>query len=346
MRFQNSVFSMMILICGCATTTPTPDLRAAAKKATDAAAVAHAVEFDVLEARLLDLVDRESLAPSPKVPAALVCRPSPSVELTAKELGVYADAITAVGKVADKPKDATYAGYLAQFKKDREAIEAASKTPEEASEKDAKETSEAQARCISALSTDVDKHLLGPPPAGAAFALTALPAAVADINGMILSLVGLAEQAERQVAVHKAAEHMMVSLRDATRLLSEPPGDSDYVLPGEASSRLENTLAIHRWLVAQRLQDDWQALHRAREQRNSTSMFQSADQFAANASVYVQLSATDPQKLLKALQKAVDDAGKIDDKTSIDEIFTSLGNIGAALSSVDDKYKAFRKTID
>jgi hypothetical protein len=73
------------------------------------------------------------------------------VELTAKELGAYADAVNAVGKVAEKPKDATYAGYLAQFKKDREAIDAASKTPEEASEKDAKETAEAQARCISSL---------------------------------------------------------------------------------------------------------------------------------------------------------------------------------------------------
>jgi hypothetical protein len=137
-----------------------------------------------------------------------------------------------------------------------------------------------------------------------------------------------------------------VSLKEATRILSEPPGESDYVLPGEASSRLENTLAIHRWLVAQRLQGDWEALHRAREQKDRKSAFQTADQFATHASVYVQLSATDPQKLLKALQKAVDDAGKIDDKTSIDEIFTSLSNIGTALSSVDDKYKAFRKTID
>jgi hypothetical protein len=163
---------------------------------------------------------------------------------------------------------------------------------------------------------------------------------------MILGLMGLAEQAARDVAVHKAAEHMVATLKDATRILSEPPGNSDYVLPGEASSRLQNTLAIHRWLVAQRLQGDWETLHRARDQKNRAGEFQAADQFAAHASDYVRLSATDAQKLLKDLQKAVDDAAKIDDETSIDEIFASLSSIGAALATVDDKYQALRKTID
>ncbi len=60
----------------------------------------------------------------------------------------------------------------------------------------------------------------------------------------------------------------------------------------------------------------------------------------------MKLSAIDPQKLLKDLQKAVDDAGKIDDKTSVEEIVQSLANIGTALAGVDEKYKAFRKTID
>ncbi len=175
--------ALAVLLGGCAADAPTPDLTSASTAATNAAAVAHSVESEVVEARLLDLVEKESIAPSPKVPPALVCLPSPSVELTAKELGAYADAINAVGKVAAKPKDATYSGYLQQFKKNREASEAAAKTPEEESEKDLKQTQEAQARCASALSADLQKHLLGPKIEGNRFAVTALSAAVADING-------------------------------------------------------------------------------------------------------------------------------------------------------------------
>jgi hypothetical protein len=344
MRIQ--MLALVFFLGGCAANAQKPDLTSASTAATNAATVAHSVESEILEARLLDLVERESLAPSPKVPPALVCEPSPSVALTAKELGAYADAINAVSKVAEKPKHATYAGYLQQFKKNRQAIEAASKTPEEASEKDLKQTEEAQSRCSSALSSDLTKRLVGPGPQANRLAVTALSAAVADINGMILALMSAAEQAQRAVAVHKAAEHMIVTLKDATQKLSESPEDTDYRLEGESTSRLENTLAIHRWFAAERLQGDWDALLAAKAQKNKTSAWEDADRFAAHAQNYVRLSANDPQKLLKDLQNAVDNAGKIDDKTSLEEIFEALGNIGTALSGVDDKYKAFRKTVD
>jgi hypothetical protein len=344
MRFYP--LALAVLLAGCAADAPKPDLTPAATAATNAAAVAHNVESEILEARLLDLVEKESLAPSSKVPPALVCVPSPSAELTAKELGAYADAINAVAKVAAKPKDASYAGYLQQFKKNREALEAAAKTPEEESEKDLKQTQEARSQCTSALISDVQKHLLGPEIAGDRFVITALSAAVADINGMILGLLSVAEQAQRAVAVRKAAQHMIITLQAATKLLSEPPENTDYRLEGESSSRLENTLAIHRWFAAQRLQGDWDALHAAQAQKSKAGVWEAADRFATDAQNYVKFSAVDPQKLLKDLQKAVDDAARIDDKTSVEEIVESLANIGTALAGVDDKYKAFRKTID
>jgi hypothetical protein len=344
MRFYP--LALAVLLAGCAADAQKPDLTAASTAATNAAAVAHNVESEIREARLLDLVEKETLAPSPKVPPALVCVSSPSAELTAKELGAYADAINAVAKVAAKPKDASYAGYLQQFKKNREAIEAAAKTPEEASEKDLKQTQEAQARCSSALISDLQEHLLGPQIEGNRFVITALPAAVADINGMILGLLSVTEQAQRAVAVRKAAKHMIITLQAATQKLSDPPEDTDYRLKGESSSRLENTLAIHRWFAAQRLQGDWDALHAAQAQKNKAGAWEAADRFAADAQSYVKLSANDPQKLLKDLQKAVDDAARLDDKTSVEEIVESLANIGTALAGVDDKYKAFRKTVD
>jgi hypothetical protein len=190
------------ILSACASTTVPPNLNAAATKASDTALLVHGVEGEILEARLLGLVDNESIAPSKSVPPALVCKSSASIELTAKELGAYADAINIVGKVAEKPKDTSYSGYLQQFKKDHEAVTAAGKSPEEESEKDKQETIDAQNRCMTLLSSDLDKHLSGPKITGSALLISALPSVVASIDGMAKSLLAVIEQAPR-IAGHR-----------------------------------------------------------------------------------------------------------------------------------------------
>jgi len=109
---------------------------------------------------------------------------------------------------------------------------------------------------------------------------------------------------------------------------------------------LGNTLAIHRWFAAQRLQEDWDRLHRINQAKETHLAWEAADKFVVDADAYVKLSANDPDKLLKQLQAALDQASTINDKTSMTEIFDTLSNMAAALSGVDDKYKSFRKTID
>jgi hypothetical protein len=341
-----ALLAPLLIVCGCASTTVAPNLNAAAAKATDTAAVVHGIAGEVLEARLLGLIENESIAPSKRVPPTLVCKPSPSIELAAKELGAYADAINTVGKVAGKPKDVSYGGYLQQFKQNHEAIAAASKSTEEESDKDRQETIDAQTRCMALLSSDVDKHLSGPRLQGNGLVESALPAVLAGIDGLAKSVLALIEQAQRDVAVRKSAQHMVAILRQATAKLGESPGTSDYTLPGESATRLGNALAIHRWFAAQRLQTDWDRLHQVNQEKETWLAWEAAERFAADAGVYVKLSANDPDKLLKQLQAALDRAGAIDDKTSVAEIFDSLSNMASALSGVDDKYKAFRKTID
>jgi hypothetical protein len=338
--------ALLSLVSACVSTTVPPNLNAAATKASDAALLAHGVAGEILEARLLGMVDNESIAPSKSVPPALVCKSSPSIELTAKELGAYADAINIVGKVAEKPKDLTYSGYLQQFKKNREAITATAKDPGEESEKDKQDTIDAQNRCMTLLSSDLDKHLLGPRVTGNGLLISALPAAIASIDGMVKAVLAVIDQAQRDMAVRKSAEHMVVVLKDATAKLSESPGTGDYTLPGESDTRLGNTLAIHRWFAAQRLQEDWDRLHRNKQDKETWLAWEAADKFVVDADAYAKLSANDPDKLLKQLQSALDQASTINDKTSLDEIFDSLGNMASALSGVNDKYKAFRKTID
>jgi hypothetical protein len=340
------LIALSSILSACVSTTVPPNLTAAATKATDTALLVHGVEGEILEARLLGLVDNESIAPSKSVPPGLVCKSSPSIELTAKELGAYADAINIVGKVSDKPKDTSYSGYLQQFKKNHEAIDAAAKSPDEESDKDKKETVDAQNRCMTLLSSDLDKHLSGPQITGNALLISALPAVVASIDGMAKSVLALIEQAQRDVAVRKSAEHMVEVLKEATAKLKESPGTGDYTLAGESDTRLGNTLAIHRWFAAQRLQEDWDRLHRINQAKETWLAWEAADKFVVDADAYVKLSANDPDKLLKQLQAALDQASTINDKTSLTEVFDSLSNMASALSGVDDKYKAFRKTID
>jgi hypothetical protein len=344
-RVTTSVASML-LIAGCAATSAAPNLNAAAAKATDAAVVVHRVQGEILEARLLGLVEQESLMPSKWVPAALACRAPPSVELTAKELGAYADAINTVGKVAAKPKDVSYGGYLQQFKKNRAAESAAAETPEEESAKDRQETLAREQRCMTLLSQDVQARLTGPGVAGANLAIAALPAALASIDGLIRAVLGVIEQAQRDVAVRKAAQHMVVVLKQATAKLSEPPDSADYRLAGESTSRLGNALAIHRWFAAQRLQADWDRLHDVNREKQTWLLWEAADRFVADAQSYETLSANDPDKLLQQLRAALEQASIIDDKTTIGAIFDTLGNMAAALAGVDDGYRKFRKTID
>jgi hypothetical protein len=345
-RCVPALMALMFLACACVSTTIPPNLNAAATKASNTALLVHGVEGEILEARLLGLVDHESIAPSKSVPPALVCKSSPSIELAAKELGAYADAINLVGKVAEKPKDSTYSGYLQQFKKNHEAITAASKNADEESDKDKQETLDAQNRCLTLLSSDLGKHLMGPRVAGNELAISALSAVVASVDGMAKAVLAFIEQAQRDAAVRKSAEHMVAVLKDATAKLSEPPGAGDYTLPGEADTRLGNTLAIHRWFAAQRLQEDWDRLQRIKQDKATWLAGEAADKFVVDAAAYVTLSANDPDKLLKQLHSALDQASTINDKTSLNEIFDSLSNMASALSGVDDKYKAFRKTIE
>jgi hypothetical protein len=341
------VLVLSIVVAGCATTTTAPDLTGAATQATNAATIAHQVNKDLLSARLMKMVTGEVLVISQTVPTALVCLPSsPSVELTGKELGAYADAINAIAKVAAKPTDVSYAGYLQQFRKDQSAIDTASKDTNTESEKDLQQTKDAQARCSALLTADLKAELHGPAPRPGQFAVTAIPAVVASIDGLIKSVLSAKELAKRDEAVRKSTAHMVTVLRDVTAKLQESPGPYDYVLANAPNTRLGNTLSIHRWMAARRLQSDWEHVVQAQTVTGSGNAWEVTDRFVADADSYVSLSAIDSDKLLTQLTGAIDKANDASGKASLAELFDSLSEIGSALSGINDKYSAFRKTIN
>ena len=354
-----SAFISMLALAACASISP--DLTKAATQATDAAATAQAVNKEIVTARILHLVSRVQFSEEEKkekVPAILVCNSlSISVDETAKALGAYADAINLVGKVAAKPDASTYAGYFAQFKKNQAVIDDGVPDLKKAAEKDNADAAEAQKRCSALLKPDLEiAQLNGPlpkeerlkvegPPAGG---VAPIIATIVSVDALIKSVLAAGEQAQRAEAVRAATKSMLVVLDDATTKLKEPTdSSSDYTLPGGPATRLGNTLAIHRWIAAQRLYADWLALKScAKDFARNLLHWQMTDNFVADSEKYRALAANDADKLLAQLTDALASARANFNKASLADMLDSLSAIGASLSDISDKYTAYRKTLN
>src|SRR6202050_3571556 len=100
---------------------------------------------------------------------------------------------------------------------------------------------------------------------------------------MAKGVLALIEQAQRDEAVRKSAEHMVEVLKEATAKLSESPGTGDYTLPGESDTRWATTWAIHRGFAAQRLQEDGGRLHRKNQAKEPWLAWEAADKFVVDA---------------------------------------------------------------
>lgn len=345
-----SVFVLIFLLAGCATLNP--DLNNAATQATDAANTVKTVNREILIARVLNLVTYQTEQSRPSLENVVCIPSSPSVELTVKELSAYADAINLVGKVAAKPESTTYSGYLKQFKKNQAVIDANPTDPVELAKKDDEETLKAQKKCYESLKSDFNAKLTIPKSRLGGMAPAAALATIVSIDNLVKTVLASLEQAQREEAVRKTMADMLVVMEDATEKLKQPAGQDDYniMVNGEApKTRLENSLAIHRWIAAKRLQTDWRRLQACEKNKGcgaNWTMWQAADTFVADIDAYRTLAAIDSAKLLEKLNKAVDTARDNNDKASLADILDSMSAIANALSGINDKYTAYRKTLN
>jgi hypothetical protein len=112
---------------------------------------------------------------------------------------------------------------------------------------------------------------------------------------------------------------------------------------------LENALNIHRWIAAKRLETDWRRLKSCEKNKECGAnwpMWQAADTFVADIDAYRTLAAIDSAKLLEKLNKAIATARNNNDTASLADILDSMSAVGTALSGINDKYTAYRKTLN
>lgn len=134
------------LLTGCATSKHFNNaLTEPAKASTKAAEVVASAANDVLRANALGLVDTP-----PADPTELVCATQEGLRAATSNLGQFGDALETVGKVAEKPDNVSFAGYIHQIRKNKEAIAAAGDAPEverQLAEKSASPTTTAASCC-------------------------------------------------------------------------------------------------------------------------------------------------------------------------------------------------------
>lgn len=329
-----------------ACTTINPDLTSAASRASTAAATAASVQNDILAAKFLGMTAKGNLGILKNHELALVvCTPpSNDVDVTAKDLGAFADAINMVGKIAAKPASTTYSGYLAQFKKNQDAINAAPPDKVQNDKDEKAKDKKAQALCAKLFETDIGVSMLQGQAAVAPADFAPAVASVVAVDSLIKAILAAGEQAQREIAVRKALSNLTQILNDAITSLNMAPAADDYILAapaGKPETRFGNTFAIHRWFAAQRVHVDWSRIMAA---PTAAEKWKDVDIFVTDSTTYQSLAAIDTDKIMTQLKSALDAATKNPDSASLGEILDGMSSVASALSGINNSYAAYRKT--
>ena len=287
--------------------------------------------------------------------ADIICVPQLGPQLTAQNLTAFVDALTAVDKVAEKPADASYSGYIRKFKDNKKAFD---RDPAKEKADANKEIAEGQERCQAmaeadlGTASDFQQQKVRP---GAAF-LPGLATFMA-FDALFKSVLGAAEHAQRNAAIIATVEKLTPQLKEAVVNLRAEPNDTfgplvAYKDPNSNAAKMEKTslgatITIHRWMVGRRIQMLWNVTARCRtgspcmDNRKMTLL---TDELVDSVYEYRALALVDTDKILDLLDKGIVDAEAAAKNRTLGGILDAIVGIGDTLSGINKKYEDYRKT--
>ncbi|UXH80102.1 hypothetical protein [Roseateles amylovorans] len=352
------------LLSACATATRFNDAMEGAVKTTKSAGdVIDAAEKDLIRAHAIGAVEY-TLGVGVTL-EDLTCRPRPGVSATAESLKVFSDATDLVAKVAKKPDDTTYAGYIAKLKADREAAKAP-QGAEEAMQLKAKEAEAAVRRCSETFQADTSAEpKLGPAKSVGTTDANAL-AIIGALDKVFKTLLSAIEAAERDAAVKATVEAVIPPMEEARDRLKKKYDGGDYgpvvrfnAAPAEIVEMnrtvLGGAITLERWYVARKINVLWVRLETScrsdKAKKAKTEGMDCLADHAVRADVdalveaiyaYRGLAPLDSKKILEKLDKSIVDA-KNSKAVKTADLLEGIATVAGSLSDISDAWEKYKK---
>ncbi|WP_157201233.1 hypothetical protein [Massilia sp. Root418] len=325
-----------------------------------AAAVVQAAESDVIQANALGLVEQPAANPQ-----SLVCGAPEGLSATAADLQQFSDALETVSKVATKPDDTSFAGYVKQIRKNKEAQANADGAPGAELQAAAKKKKDNFNRCMALFAADTAANAkLSADPALNATAIAPVVGLIMAWGDLAKELLKYGEAAQREKAVRATVASLLPQLEEARKELAEDTKDGKFgskvVYPASASplatqmnrSNLGASITIRRWMTAKSIRANWDSLAPCRSAATPRNCLASAADRAAAAELSLQIAnyrslyKIDDKKILDALKAGLDQAQKANASVSLPDLMDALMGIGDAVTSISDKVDAVHKARD
>lgn len=351
---------------GCATSSNFADAMEGGVKSTkNASQIVDNAQRDFIHAQALGAVDRGG-APEPTI-EILTCYPVAGLSAAGSNLAVFSDGTDLVAKVAKKPDDITYGGYIAALKADRQAVKDANDGDLLKVKGDAIKA--AQRRCELALIEDLraDSQLKLP---AAQLRGANVIAVILGLDKVFKTLLSDIESAEREAAVRASVNAIIPRMEDAKKELAStynasfgpvvqlaqgfPPGVTKQVDKEEVTSIhdmngtvLGATITMERWYVAHTIEAIHTQLATCRASKKSLDCLAdpqvraNLDAMTNAIATYRALAQVDSKKLLIKLENAIADARKASDTKlpGLLEAISTVANAFSDLADAVDKYK-------
>lgn len=325
------------------------------KASAKAAAIADAAEQDVLRAYSVGMVADKVLNFS-----EVVCKAWDGPSATQANLSVFSDVLDTVQKVAEKPSDTSYSGYIKKFREN--AANAAPKDIKAEQDEADKKAKASQLRCAGLYEADVAAGTTlasseAPPNAAMPLFFTR----ILGLDQLVKAILSQAEAAQREAAVRKTIEYVLPQLEAASKDLRAEPtaafGPRVRYKPGEANeatqmntTALGATITIRRWFLAQQIQEQWRYLRACQERKGQGCLGDPAVQSAMNSLVlnvraYRSLAKADSTRVLTALDAAIEAShASLQPSKSPSSWIDALVTIGDAVSSLSDAWDKYEKS--
>ena len=307
------------LLSGCATQANfSKALEKPVKAANAAQLVLVQAELDLEKARVMGSL---VVAPAKRDEVAtMVCAPIQTIANTAQSLGAFGEALDLIKDVGEKPADTSYAGYLQQYRKNKDSLAAARTMDNETlateqAKQAEKALTEARERCIALYLSDThpDNKLVGKSTGESYQAVTAL-------STVLKALAGLGESVQREKAVRDTAVALIAGLDRAQKQLAAAPdksgphvrysrGTGDTIAYSMADTRLGAAVSVRRWFVARQIGPALKRVQECQETCLGDPLARmTLDNLVTDIAAYRSLSRIDTGKTLTALRTGVDNA--------------------------------------
>lgn len=332
---------LILLISGCGTST---EFARSMQEPVDLAKKAKEVAVHAgQDAKRIALLDAGGLNRTEF--AELVCKPARQSGITVSHLGAFADALETVQDVAEAPEDESYAGYVAQFRRNTTNLRRSKLAPDANGEA----MNDPVKRCLALFYADADAKTQEAP-----HSLFPTAASVVAIDEVIKSVLAAAEQVQRERAIRQTLTKLLPELRTVyeAMLAEYKPSGEVYVRYADQTSlasamsktSLGATLTMRRFMVAKTLIAQRESLAQCKgfECLGNPNYRRNLDDTVANMELYRNLSAINTVNILKELDIGITSAEKGLANPKLSQVFDGLMEVAKAIANTNEKYESYK----